>query len=145
MMQQKKIKGRKRNIIVDSLGLLYGLIVTEGNVQDRDGAIPLLIQKHNSFDSMKIIFADSAYTGKLRVFASEEAQTFLDIVKRPKNLKEFIPLRFRWKVERTFAWLMNFRELTRDYERLRKSAETMILIAMTSLMLKRLSKLFPNF
>jgi putative transposase len=134
----KKTKGRKQHIIVDTLGLPIAVQVHSADIQDRDGAKPLFAQVTKEEPTLKIIFADGGYAGKLVDWANETFPWTLEIVKR-SELHKFVILRKRWIVERTFSWLVDHRRIARDYERDPKTSEAMIQIAMISLMLRRLA------
>ena len=84
------------------------------------------------------MFADGGYAGRLIAWAREKTQLHLQIVKRPRALPRFEPLPRRWVVERSFAWLIKHRRLTRDFEQRIDVAETLILIAATATMLRRI-------
>lgn len=132
------MKGRKRSIVVDTLGLLLAVCVHRGNVQDRDGARPTLALLKKAGRKLKKIFADGAYAGKLEEWAEQFGGWVLQIVRRPENRK-FVVLPKRWIVERTFGWLGRARRLSKDYERLARHAESLIYLRMTELMLRRLA------
>jgi putative transposase len=133
----KKTKGRKQHIIVDTLGLPIAVQVHAADIQDRDGAKPLLTEVAEDEPTLKVIFADGGYAGKLVDWANEAFPFNLEIVKR-SELHKFVSLRKRWIVERTFSWLVDHRRIARDYERDPKTSESMIQIAMIRLMLRRL-------
>jgi putative transposase len=133
----KRTPGRKRHIIVDTLGLLLAVVVHSASIQDRDG-IKLVGQRiRGRFPRLKLIWADGAY-GAAVGWAKQFANWILELVRKPDGQKGFVVLPRRWVVERTFAWLMNSRRLARDYERLTESSEAMVQVAMIHLMLKRL-------
>jgi putative transposase len=136
----KKITGRKRHTLVDTLGLLMKVMVTAGDVQDRDGAKGLLEDLTEEVTKrLKLIWADGGYRGDL---IDEIENTFgwrLQIVEKPKQQDGFQVLPKRWIVERTFAWLVRQRRLARDYERLPYTSEAFIYVAMIRLMLRRLA------
>lgn len=134
----KKIKGRKQHIIVDTLGLPLVVQVHAADIQDRDGAKLLFDQITKKEPTLKVIFADGGYAGKLVDWVNETFPWKLEIVKR-SELHKFVILRKRWIVERTFSWLVDHRRIARDYERNYKTSESMIQIAMISLMLRRLA------
>ncbi len=134
----KKIKGRKQHVIVDTLGLPIVVQVHAADIQDRDGAKPLFTHVTEEEPTLKVIFADSGYAGKLVDWANETFDLDLEIVKR-SELHKFVVLRKRWIVERTFSWLVDQRRIARDYERDHKTSEALIQIAMISLMLRRLA------
>lgn len=137
----KKIKGRKRHVLVDTLGMILLLHVTAADVQDRDGAKGLLKGLKHTFSRLRLIWADGGYAGSLVEWVCrlrEQRRVHLDIVKRSAGQRGFHVLRKRWIVERTFGWLMKSRRLRCDYEQLTATSEAMIRIAMIRLMLKRL-------
>jgi putative transposase len=135
----KKIKGRKRHIVVDTLGLLVAIVVHPANIQDRDGAKMVLTKAQGRFSSIRMIWADSGYSGKLINWVKIAFGSVLEIVKRPTDTKGFIVVRKRWIVERTFGWLGRYRRLSKDYEGLTDISETMAQIAMINLMVNRLA------
>jgi putative transposase len=134
----KKIKGRKRHIIVDTIGLLLAVVVHAADIQDRDGARRLCDKIRQRFPRLKLIWADGGYAGKLIEWVQMTINCILEIVKRNDNLTGFAVLPRRWVVERTLAWLGRYRRLSKDYEQLPCYSETMILIASINLMLHRL-------
>jgi putative transposase len=134
------VKGRKRHIVVDTLGLLLRCVVHPANVQDRDGAKLVLKELAEHFPRLRRVWADGGYAGQLVEQAKEWGKWVLEIVKRPENLQGFQVLPHRWIVERTFAWLGRFRRLSKDYEALAETSETMIRLAMIRLMLRRLAE-----
>ena len=102
--------------MVDVLGLILAVAVTGANVQDRDGGQLVLSDLKDRFARMERVWADGAYAGQLVEWAEKAAQFVLDIVRKPKGQIGFSVLPWRWIVERTFAWLANYRRLARDYE-----------------------------
>jgi putative transposase len=134
----KKIKGRKRHILVDTLGFLLAVIVTSATVQDRDGARILLKTLDGSAKKLRKIWVDGGYRGGLIEWVKLNFRFCLEVVLRSDGQHRFVLLPKRWVVERTFAWLSNNRRLSKDYERYCQTSETFIYIAMTRLMLKRL-------
>lgn len=132
------MKGRKRHILVDTLGLIHGLKVHTGDIQDRDGAklvLELVIGKLSRFERL---WGDGGYAGQLVGWVREQTGWELEIVKRSDDMRGFVLLPKRWVVERTFAWLGKCRRLSKDYEYLIESSEAMIRLAMIGLMLRRL-------
>ena len=123
--------------MVDVLGLILEVSVTGAHVQDRDGAQAVLGGLKDRFPRLQRVWADGAYAGKLVEWAQESAQLILDIVRKPKGQVGFAVLPWRWIVERTFAWLGNYRRLARDYEISARTSEAWI--AMIHLMLRRLA------
>jgi putative transposase len=136
----KKINGRKRHLLVDTIGLVLLVMVLPANIQDRDGARQLL-DKHFGLRTrrrVKHIWADGGYTGTLVAWALAVWRCTVEIVKRTE-LHTFKVLPRRWVVERTFGWLNRYRRLSRDYERQAQTGETMVYLAMIRLMLARLA------
>jgi len=138
----KKVKGRKRHLLVDTTGLLLLVMVTRASVQDRDGGVQLCDEVPRMYPTIKKIWADSAYSGKLVEYVRQWCTFILAIVRRPKEQHRFQIQPKRWIVERSFAWLNTFRRLSKDYEQTIESSEAMINSANIQLMLKRVTPLF---
>ena len=137
----KKVNGRKRHIVVDTIGLILWVMVLPANIQDRDGAKQLLAAffAKSPRRRVKHIWADGGYAGTLLDYARRLWRCTIEIVKR-SDLHKFKVLPRRWVVERTFGWLGRYRRLNRDYERQAHTGETMVYLAMIRLMLARLGK-----
>jgi putative transposase len=143
----KQTPGRKRHVLVDTLGLILMVVVTSASVQDGAGAV-LVLQRyfdavkrsvHNRWCRLKLIWADGAYTH----VAGEIRQRFGWMVKtilRPEHVKGFVLLPKRWVIERTFGWLGRYRRLARDYEHTVRSSRSMVYIASSRRMLKIASR-----
>ena len=136
----KKVKGRKRHLLVDTLGLVLKAKVTTADVQDRDGARQLLKGLPGSCKCLRKIWVDGAYGGKLVEWVAGHFKFVLEVVAKLTDQKGFQVLPRRWVVERTFDWLAGQRRLSKDYERLIETSETFIYIAMAHLMLKRVTR-----
>jgi putative transposase len=138
----KNVKGRKRHLLVDTLGLLLSIYVTSADIQDRGGAQCLLAGLKPLVPRLKKIWADGAYTGeKLAGWCEEQGEWELEIVeRRSADTEGFVLLPHRWIVERTLGWLMRNRRLSKDYERLVQTSETFIEVAMIRLILRRLAR-----
>src|SRR6516225_6954196 len=134
----KKVKGRKRHLLVDTMGLVLLVVVHAANIQDRDGARLLLAKAKGLFPRLQRIWADGGYAGKLIGWVQEMCGWVLEIIKRNDLVKGFKLLPRRWVVERTFGWLGRYRRLSKDYERLPESSEVMIRLAMIHIMVRRL-------
>jgi transposase len=135
----KKIRGRKRHIITDTGGRLVGAIVHGAEVQDRDGAVPLLASIRFSFPWLRHVFADAGYAGgKLETALAKLGRWTLEIVKRPQNAEGFTLLPRRWVVERTIAWLNRNRRLAKDFEASIESALAWLMIASVKLLTRRI-------
>jgi transposase len=135
----KKVAGRKRHLVVDTLGWLIAVLVHPANVQDYHAAPELLAKVKRRFPRLKVICADGIYANNglpIRILAA--FNFVLKVVRRVAGAVGFMVLPQRWKVERTFAWLGRNRRLSKDYERDPRVSEAMVQIAMIKLMLKRL-------
>jgi putative transposase len=134
----KKVKGRKRHLIVDTLGFLIALVVQPAGVQDYDGAQEVVGQAKERFPRLKRLWGDSRYGCNylpIRILAA--FWIVLEVVSRPFR-SGFVVLKWRWVVERTFGWLGRWRRFSKDCERNPRVSETLIRIAMIALMMKRL-------
>ncbi|MGY0063631.1 IS5 family transposase [Streptomyces sp. LZ34] len=136
----KKIKGRKRHLVVDTLGLILAVMVSPASTADRDAAQDLLSRATRRHHRLKRVWADSGYTGMLVGWCARALNLILTVIRRSDGHKGFVVLPKRWIVERTFAWLTRSRRLARDYERLPESSEAMILWSMTMVMTRRLGR-----
>jgi len=126
----KQVKGRKRHIVVDSVGHLLEVAVHAANIQDRDGAKLVLVKlSDDTKRRLAKLWADGGYRGKLVNWVRKHLDTVLEIVKRAPGTKGFVVQAKRWVVERTFAWLGRYRRLSKDYERDLVSSEGMIYLA----------------
>ncbi len=139
----KKINGRKRHILVDTLGLLIIACVTAASTQDRDGARLVLKMLAHQCIRLRLIWADGSYAGELIEWVRQlrtRRRVKLEIVRRGDAQKGFVVLPKRWIVERTFGWLNRCRRLSKDYEYLTETSEAMIHVAMINLMVRRLER-----
>src|SRR5476649_713296 len=136
----KKIKGKKRHILVDTLGLLLHAIVHRADIQDRDGGLLLLATLFGMYPFLKKLFADGGYQGPVfqKALAKILPQLEIEIVKRSDQVKGFSVLPKRWIVERTLAWLNRCRRLAKDWECLNRKARVYLLLASIRLMLRKL-------
>jgi transposase len=136
----KKIKGRKRHILTDTLGLLVAAIVHTADIQDRDGAPDVLASIRASFPWLRHVFADGGYAGeKLESALRGKGDWTLEIVKRSDAAKGFVLLPRRWVVERTFAWFGRNRRLAKDFEETIESSTAWLLLASVQLMTRRIA------
>lgn len=139
----KKITGRKRNIAVDTLGLLLAVTVSIASIDDAYAARPVMKQlSQTKQPRLQVVWADSKYHNhalRSRIDRQKNIQWELEVVHRPKGAKGFVLLPKRWVVERTFSWLGRWRRLSRDYEHRTESSEAMVQIASIGRMLRRLA------
>lgn len=134
----KKVNGRKRHIVTDTLGLLLTVVVHEASLSDRIGAETVLIKVRAGFRRIKKIFADQGYTGTLIETVRRTCKLTIEIIKR-NEVRLFRVLPRRWVVERTFGWFGFYRRLAKDYERYPSHSEAFVYIAMSNIMLCRLA------
>jgi transposase len=135
-----EIKGKKRHILVDTVGLLLHALVHPADIQDRDGGILVMANLFGMFPLLKKLFVDSGYKGPK--FANALAKVLphleIEIVKRPDQVSSFVVLPKRWIVERTIAWLNRCRRLAKDWECLNRKALAFLRLASIRLMLRKL-------
>jgi transposase len=138
----KKVKGRKRHLAVDTLGLPIVIQITAADVQDRDQLAPILAEVHKRNPWISVAFVDAGYQGDEAQRASFEASKIAcTVVKRTdKEVKGFVVLPKRWVVERTFGWLNLARRLAKDFERTIASARAWLQFALMALLLRRVTR-----
>jgi putative transposase len=151
----KKVNGRKRHLLVDTQGLIIRTVVHPAEITDRDGAKRLLAPLQGQLPRRQHVWADRAYTGQVREWIQTTLGCTVEMVKHwwtglrwvwvaPGQEPPTIPSGFhvlprRWVVERTFAWLVMYRRLGKDYEELPETSEALIYLAMSRLMVKRVA------
>jgi putative transposase len=136
----KKVKGRKRHVLVDTLGLLRIAVVTAASLSDQAGARKSFQQMRGPCKKLRKVWVDGTYRGaEWTAWGHEKYHRVLESVARAEGQKGFAVLPHRWVVERTLAWLNQCRRLSKDYEELPGTSETFVYVAMTRLMLKRLA------
>jgi len=137
----KRIKGRKRHLLVDTLGLILGIQVTAADVSEREGAQGLIEHALLWFTWLRLLWVDGGYAGSNFADWVKTLRPNLEVavVKRTDNLRGFKVLPRRWVIERTFGWLMRHRRLVRDYETSETSAEAWAYIAMIRIQIRRLA------
>lgn len=149
----KKLSGRKRHLLVDTLGLVVAVLVHPADLQDRAGAPPLLLAVADALPRLELLWADSAYSGPLQTWVWETFGWRLAIVERPggrggwlpegqeppARLPGFLPQPHRWIVERTIAWIGRNRRMSKDYEFLAATGEAWVYLSRVRVMLKRLA------
>ena len=155
----KKVSGRKRHILVDTLGLILHVVVHPADVQDREGGKLLLDGVRQTYPTLEKVWADQGYTGGFLRWAKDRSGILVEVVypwwRQAKRYtpdlvedvdpsKTFHVLPRRWVVERTFAWLGKCRRLSKDYEALPETTEVLVYLAMIRLMLRRLARGSPT-
>ena len=140
------MNGRKRHILVDTNGLLLGVVVHPADLQDRSGGELVCARLAGVYPRLTLVWADSAYTGSFVEAAERHLGARVEVVKRTTAGWQVLPR--RWVVERTFGWLGRWRRLSRDWEQLPACSEGWVYLAMIRLMLRRLAAAagtpFPN-
>ena len=152
----KKVNGRKRHLLVDTMGLLLKVVVHAANLQDREGVKLLLEPVQGQFERMEKVWVDQAYSGTGKTWIEQQMGWTVEVVERSPRRgwimtqdqglvwvtlpKTFEHLPRRWVVERTIAWIGRYRRMSKDYEYLMSSSEAMVYLTMLRLMLTRLAK-----
>ena len=152
----KKVNGRKRHLLVDTMGLLLKVVVHAANLQDREGVKLLLEPVKGQFERMEKVWVDQAYSGTGKTWIEQQMGWTVEVVERSPRRgwimtedqglvwvtlpKTFEHLPRRWVVERAIAWIGRYRRLSKDYEYLMSSSEAMVYLTMLRLMLTRLAK-----
>jgi putative transposase len=135
----KQVKGRKRHLMTDTLGLVLFVVVCAACIADSDGAEYIFHETEGRFPRLHTVLVDQGYKGWLVEFAKRWFGIMVDIVQRPTARREFVVQPQRWKIERTFGWLDWSRILSKEYERTTESSESNIYLASIRLMLRRLA------
>lgn len=135
----KQVKGRKRHLMTDTLGLILFVVVCAACIADSDGAEYIFHETKGRFPRLRTVLVDQGYKSWLVEFAKRWFGIIVDIVKRPLEQREFVAQPQRWKIERTFGWLDWSRILSKEYERTTESSESNIYLTSIRLMLRRLT------
>ena len=135
----KKVLGRKRHLLTDTLGLPLVLVVHAANIQDRDGLARVCRRVRRRFPWLTLVYADAGYQGDQAACAAAQERLRLEIVKRPRSAEGFHLLPRRWVIERTFAWLGRNRRLAKDVEKLIETSTAMAAVAIVQLLVRRLA------
>lgn len=135
------MKGRKRHLLVDVLGLVLMVVVHAASVQEQDGAKVVLERVQGCLPRLRLIWADAGYNVQWLIeWVQTVCHWVFEIVSRPEGSKGFVLLPRRWVVERTFGWLSHYRLLSKDYEVLPRNSEAVVYVAMIHLMVRRLAR-----
>ena len=138
----KRIKGRKRHITVDTEGFPIVIVIQEASVQDRDGALEVILGMHEKAPRVTKLWADGGYAGpKLKEALKERGlDSIIEIVEKPKERKGFTLLQRCWVVERSFAWMSRCRRLAKDFERTQESSSAWVQLAACRFLIRRVAK-----
>jgi transposase len=136
----KRANGRKRHVVTDTCGWLLAVLVTGAHVQDRDAGRLLLCILHAVFPTIRLVWADGGYAGKLVDYATAMLGITVQIVSKLAGQVGFVVLPRRWCVERTFSWINRCRRAVRDYERLPEHHAATVYWAMIIIMGRRLAR-----
>jgi putative transposase len=136
----KKVKGRKRQVLTDTLGLLLMVTVTAASISDTEGGITLLERIIDIFQRIRKIWADQGYKEGILEWARKKCQFVIEIVEKAPDQHGFVAQKQRWKVERTIAWLNRARRLSKDYEYHTEHSESMIFLSSIRFMLRKLTR-----
>jgi putative transposase len=142
----KKVRGRKRHIAVDTLGLLLAVVVTAANVDDGAAAPRVLAElRAEEFPRLRVLFGDSKYRNHaLDEYLATRPGLRVEVRAKPDGAEGFVPIKKRWPVEQTFGCAMRSRRLARDYERLAETSESMVKVSAIHRMLRRLAPAKPR-
>jgi len=134
------VRGRKRHLLVDTLGLILTVVVHGANLPDREGSLLVFRRAQPTWKRLEVIWADAGYSGLPAAWVANIWGKRLEVIAKPKCKGGFHLQARRWVIERTFAWLGRYRRLSKDYEYLTQTSEAMIYVAMIQLMLRRLGQ-----
>ena len=134
----KKIKGRKRHIVTDTIGLVLGVVITAANAHDGKVGIKVFGKIKTLLQRVEKVFADGTYKGSFEQFIKEFLEAEVEISSRPPSEKGFVPVKIRWVAERTFGWFNFFRRLSKDYEKTVESSAAWVLLANSQIILSRM-------
>lgn len=135
----KQVKGRKRNVMTDTLGLILFVVVCAASIADSDGAEYIFHETKGRFPRLHTVLVDQGYKNWLVEFVQRWFGIIVDIVQRAPEQRAFVAQPQRWKIERTFGWLNWSRILSKEYERTTESSESDIYIASIRIMVRRLA------
>jgi len=135
----KMVKGRKRHLMTDTIGLILFVVVCAACIADSDGAEYIFHETEGKLPRLHTVLVDQGYKSWLVEFVKRWFGIIVDIVQRSSDQREFIAQPQRWKIERTFGWLGWYRILSKEYERTTESSESNIYLASIRLMLRRLT------
>lgn len=133
----KKVNGRKRHIAVDTLGLVLDVSIAAANSADAVEGCNIMKRSSDLWSRLLKVLVDGAYQGQFLHWVKENTGALVEIASRPPTQQGFVPVKWRWVVERTFAWFNFFRRLSKDYEKTTESSKAWILLANCSVVINR--------
>jgi putative transposase len=136
--REKNIKGRKRHLIVDTFGFVLRVLVHAADISESEGAIWLLNEYADVLSSLDTIRVDQGYKAMFVEWVGQYMSCTVEVVEKPADQVGFAVLPKRWVVERTFAWLGRYRQLSKEYDHYPESTESWIYLASIDILLKRL-------
>jgi putative transposase len=139
-MAGKKITGRKRHIVVDTLGLLLVVVVQAASLSDTEGALDVGAKVRGRFPRLRLIWADQGYKETMIGWFRHELKVLVEIVMRPPEQRTFAVLPKRWIVERTFGWFNRQRQLSKEYDVYAETTEYWVYLASIQVMTRRLAR-----
>jgi putative transposase len=140
----KQVTGRKRHIVVDTLGLLLVVVVHAASLSDTEGALDVATRLRGRFPRLRLIWADQGYKETMIAWFASWLQVAVEIVTRPAEQRGFQVQPQRWKVERTLGWFNRFRVLSKDYEVYADTSAQWVYLASIHIMLRRLARTQPS-
>lgn len=138
LTREKNIKGRKRHLIVDTNGFVLRVLVHAADISESEGGIWLLNEHREALAALDIIRVDQGYKAMFVEWVEKYTTSTVEVIEKPKDQVGFAVLAKRWVVERTFAWLGRYRQLSKEYDRRPESTEAWIYLASIDILLKRL-------
>lgn len=138
LTREKNIKGRKRHLIVDTNGFVIRVLVHAADISDSEGGIWLLNEYANVLTSLEVIRVDQGYKAMFVEWLKQHLSSTVEVIEKPADQVGFAVLPKRWVVERTFAWLGRYRQLSKEYDHRPESTEGWIYLASIDILLKRL-------
>ena len=133
----KKVNGRKRHIVVDTLGLVFDANIAAANSADAVEGAEIMKRNHGLWNRLIKVLVDGAYQGQFLQWVRENTEAVVEVASRPPTQQGFVPIRWRWVVERTFAWFNFYRRLSKDYEKTTESSKAWLLLANCSVIINR--------
>jgi putative transposase len=139
-MGEKKVNGRKRHSVVDTLGLLLVVVVHAASLSDTEGALDVGAQLRGRFPRLQRVWADQGYKETMITWFRQWLQVVVEVVTRPEGQRGFVVQPKRWLVERTFGWFNRQRQLSKEYDVYPETSEQWVYLASIQVMTRRLAR-----